>query len=251
MPAAGMRYERIGQGYANRRREDPRLRHLIHEALDGMHTLVNIGAGAGSYEPSDRDVVAVEPSAVMVAQRPPGSAPVVRAIADRLPLADDSVDAAMTILSLHHWHPDQRAGVMEMRRVARHRVIVVTVDPEVSGRMWLMADYLPEVVELDHRIFPSPSTIAGWLGNPAEIRVVPISRDTPDGTLMSFWAHPERVLDPDARNVTSGFARQPARVIERVVASVSRDLDNGNWDRRHGQLRELEEFDAGLRLIVA
>lgn len=251
MPATGMRYESIGHGYANRRREDPRLSQLIHEALDGMRSVVNVGAGAGSYEPSDREVLAVEPSAVMLAQRPPGSAQAIRAVADRLPLADDCVDAAMTILSLHHWHPDQQAGVMEMRRVARHRIVIATVDPQVSGEMWLMADYLTEVAELDHRIFPKPSTIAGWLGSSAGIYVVPISRDTPDGTLMSFWAHPERVLDSEARNVTSGFARQPAPVIERVVASVSRDLDNGDWDRRHGHLRELREFDAGLRLIVA
>lgn len=251
MPAPGMRYEHIGHGYANRRREDPLLKHLIQDALNDVNSIVNVGAGAGSYEPVDRDVLAVEPSAVMVAQRPPGSAPAIRAVADRLPLADDSVDAAMTILSLHHWHPYQQAGVMEMRRVARHKVIIVTVDPDVSGRMWLMADYLREVADLDHRIFPTPSTIAGWLGKAADIRIVPISRDTPDGTLMSFWAHPERVLDAEARNVTSGFARQPAQVIERVVNAVSRDLDNGDWDRRHGHLRELKEFDAGLRLIVA
>lgn len=247
----GRRYDAIGAGYAERRREDPRLARLVLRALGGARSVVNVGAGAGSYEPRDRAVVPVEPSSLMARQRTAERPAPLRAVARRLPLRDASVDAAMTVLSLHHWHPRPREGVREMARVARDRVVIVTIDPRVSGRMWLMAEYLPEVAELDHRIFPLPETIRAWLGGGTEVATVPVHRDTPDGTLLSFWAHPERVLDPGARAATSGFARQPDAVVERVVRQVARDLESGAWDRRHGRLRELEELDAGLRLIVA
>src|SRR4051812_6372531 len=150
------RYDRIGRGYAGTRREDPQLRARIHAALGGARTVVNVGAGAGSYEPRDRHVIAVEPSDVMAAQRPPELAPAIRAGAEALPLHDASVDAAMAVITLHHWDRGRERGVRELRRVARGPVVIVTFDPEVSGEMWLMADYLPEVAELDRRIFPSP-----------------------------------------------------------------------------------------------
>lgn len=244
------RYDRIGSGYAARRREDPGLMRRIASALGDARSVVNVGAGAGSYEPRDRAVIAVEPSHVMVAQRDPAR-PAVRGSAQALPLHDESVDAAMTVLSLHHWHPEQRQGVREMCRVARDVVVIVTIDAAVSARVWLMADYLHEVRELDLRIFPAPEAVAGWLDRPASIEVVPVHRDTPDHTLLSFWAHPERVLDARARAATSGFARQPPEVVRRVVDAVAADLRDGSWDRRHGALRGLEEYDAGLRLIVA
>jgi hypothetical protein len=138
-----------------------------------------------------------------------------------------------------------------MRRVARGPVAILTFDPQVSARMWLIADYLPEVAELDRRTCPSPATLARWLDGEVDVREVPISRDTPDWTLGSFWAHPERVLDAQARNATSGFARMPPAVVNRVVEAVERDLHDGTWDARHGHLRELDEYDAGLRLLVS
>ena len=245
-----MLYDAIGDGYAARRREDPRLRARIHAALGPARSVVNVGAGAGSYEPTDRAVFAIEPSAVMAAQRPP-SRPAIRASAERLPLHDRSVDAAMTVLSLHHWHPHAEAGVREMCRVTRDAIVIVTIDAEVSGRMWLMADYLHEVRDLDLEIFPPIDTLLGWLDRPARVEVVPITRDSPDHNLLSFWAHPERVLDAEARHATSGFARQPPEVVARVVAAVTRDLASGAWARRHGGLRELDELDVGLRLIRA
>lgn len=244
------RYDRIGHGYAALRREDPRLKRRIRAALGDAETVVNVGAGAGSYEPQDLHVIAVEPSAVMAAQRP-RRRPAIRASAEALPLADKSVDAAMTVLSLHHWHPAQAQGVREMCRVARDTVVIVTVDAEVSTAMWLMADYLPEVGALDREIFPTIDTIVGWLDRPAQVDEIPVPRDTPDQTLMSFWAHPERVLDEAARQATSGFARQPADVVQRVVASVASDLRSGRWDARHGALRALDEYDAGLRMVFA
>jgi SAM-dependent methyltransferase len=244
------RYDVIGRGYARTRREDPRRAARIAAALGDARSVVNVGAGAGSYEPRDRPVVAIEPSDVMAAQRPPELAPAIRASAGALPLRDGAVDAAMAVLSLHHWDAEQERGVREMRRVARGPVVIVTYDPRVSGRMWLMADYLPEVAQLDLRIFPSPRRIAAWLGGAVHVEELPIARDTPDWMLGSFWAHPERVLDADARAATSGFARMPPAVVERVVEAVGRDLASGEWDRRHGHLRDLAELDVGLRLIV-
>ncbi|MGN6870134.1 MAG: class I SAM-dependent methyltransferase [Solirubrobacteraceae bacterium] len=245
------RYERIGLGYARTRREDPRLAERIDRALGDARTVVNVGAGAGSYEPHDRDVIAIEPSDVMAAQRPPELGPAIRASAGALPLRDQSVDAAMAILSVHHWDAEQERGVREMRRVARGPVVILTYDAEVSGQMWLMADYLPEVAELDRRIFPSADALGGWLGGSLRVETIEIPDDTPDWMLGSFWAHPERVLDPVARAATSGFARMNEAVIDRVVEAVRRDLESGAWDRRHGHLREQRSFDAGLRLIIS
>lgn len=250
MSELGTRYERIGHGYARLRREDPRIAARIEAALGDARTVVNVGAGAGSYEPRGRHVIAVEPSDVMAAQRPAALPPAIKATAGRLPLRDDSVDAAMAIVTVHHWDREQEAGVRELRRVARGPVVILTYLPEVSNRMWLVQDYVPEVGELDRRIFPDVDQLATWLGDATRIEPVPIHRDSPDWMFGSFWAHPERVLDPEARSVTSGFARLPAETVRRVEAALAADLRSGEWDRRHGHLRELESLDVGLRLVV-
>jgi SAM-dependent methyltransferase len=248
---ATTRYDAIGAGYATTRREDPELRAQLHAALGDARTVVNVGAGAGSYEPRDRHVIAIEPSDVMAAQRPPGLAPAIRATADALPLRDDSVDAAMAVVTVHHWDEGLEAGVRELRRVARGPVVILTYDARVSGAMWLMRDYLPEVAALDDAIFPAPERLAAWLGGDVEVRELALHRDCLDWMLGSFWAHPERVLDPAARAGTSGFARMEPAVVERAVAAVAADLASGAWDERHGALRALERYDVGLRLIVA
>lgn len=245
------RYDTIGHGYSQTRREDPRFRAQIHAALGNARTVVNVGAGTGAYEPPNRYVIAIEPSDVMAAQRSRDLAPAIRASAGSIPLRDRSVDASMAVLSVHHWDEEREQGVRELRRVARGVVVILTYDAIVSGAMWLMADYLPEVAALDLRIFPPPEQLAEWLGGDVRISKLPIPRDTPDWMLGSFWAHPERVLDPNARAATSGFARMSADVVDRVVADVSRDLASGLWDRRHGHLRNLDELDVGLRLVVA
>ena len=245
------RYDRIGEGYALTRRGDPAIAAAVRAALGDAGSVVNVGAGAGSYEPADLDVIAVEPSDVMAAQRPPTLPAAIRASAGDLPLRDDSVDAAMALVTIHHWDDELERGVRELRRVARDTVVILTYDPLVSSEMWLLADYLHEAAELDRRTFPAPELVAGWLGGRTRIDVVPIPRDTPDWMLGSFWAHPERVLNERARNATSGFARLDASVVDRVVRDVRRDLESGAWDERHGHLRALDEYDAGLRLIVA
>lgn len=246
-----LRYDTIGHDYSRFRREDPQIRARIRAGLGDAASVVNVGAGTGSYEPADLEVVAIEPSAVMVAQRPRTLATAIRATAEALPLRDKSVDAAMAVVTLHHWGDAREAGVAELARVARKRVAILTYDAEVSAAMWLMADYLPEVAELDRAIFPEPARIASWLGSNTQIETVPLSRDTPDWMLGSYWAHPERVLDASARAATSGFARMPAAVVDRVVEAVARDLRNGAWDARHGHLRTLDDHDVGLRLIIA
>jgi SAM-dependent methyltransferase len=243
-------YDRIGRGYARTRREDPRLAQRIHRALGDSRSVINVGAGAGSYEPRDRYVIAIEPSDIMARQRPPDLPPAIRASAGALPLRDQSVDAAMAVLTLHHWDQEQEQGVRELRRVARGEVVILTYDPEVSGQMWLMADYLPEVAALDHRIMPTMDALASWLGGTTRVEIVEIPDDTPDWTLGSFWAHPERVLDPAARNATSGFARMPPAIVDRVAKAVRQDLDSGAWERRHGHLRALRTFDVGFRLLI-
>jgi SAM-dependent methyltransferase len=247
----GRRYERIGHGYAAVRREDPRIAVAILEALGGARTVVNVGAGAGSYEPRDRRVIAIEPSDVMAAQRPRELAPAIRATAATLPLRDRDVDAAMAILTVHHWDAEQERGVRELRRVARGPVVILTFDAEISGRMWLVTDYLPQVGELDRRIFPTIAQLTEWLGPDTSVQTIEVPADTPDWTFAAFWAHPERVLDPAARAATSGFARTDPIVVEQVVARVRADLQSGAWDARHGHLRRLDAYDAGLRLVVS
>jgi SAM-dependent methyltransferase len=244
-------YDSIGHDYGRTRREDPRIAARIRRALGDARTVVNVGAGTGSYEPRDRHVVAIEPSDVMAAQRPRDVAPAIRASAGALPLRDGSVDAAMAVLTIHHWDDEQEGGVRELRRVARGPVVILTYDPRISARMWLMAEYLHEVRELDLAIFPPPERVAEWLGGSAEIETVPSARDTEDWNLGSFWAHPERVLDAGARGATSGFARMAPTVVDRVIAAVAHDLADGTWDERHGGLRSLEAYDVGMRLVTA
>jgi SAM-dependent methyltransferase len=187
----------------------------------------------------------------MAAQQPSRRRPVVRASADALPFHDDAFDAAMAILSVHHWDDAQVKGLAELRRVAGGPVLVVTVDIGVCGDMWLMRDYLPEIAELDRRIFPPLDQLGSWMGGDVSVEVMPITADTPDSHLASYWAPPERVLDADARNATSGFARMPEHVVQRAVAQLRHDLESGVWDRRNGHLWSRDECDVGLRLLVS
>jgi SAM-dependent methyltransferase len=244
------RYDVIGAGYARTRRRDPVLAARIDAALGDARTVVDVGAGTGNYEPAGRHVIAVEPSDVMAAQRPRGLAPAIRASAGDLPLRDDAVDAAQAVLTIHHWGDTVERGVRELRRVARGPVVIVTFDAEVCAELWLVRDYLPEVAERDRRDFPTMAQLAAWLGAGTRVETVPVSRDTPDWTFASFWAHPERVLDDAARAATSGFARLQAAVEARAVAALRHDLADGTWDARHGHLRDLDAYDAGLRLVI-
>jgi len=242
-------YDDIGAGYSKLRRPDPRIAAAIHAALGDAATVVNVGAGAGSYEPLDRWVLAVEPSRVMVAQRPPGSAPAVVADAEALPLADDTVDAAMASMSLHHWC-DWRAGVAEMQRVARKRIVLFSWDPEACD-FWLTREYVPWLLEWDATRFPTMTQMREALPG-AIIDVVPIAADCQDGFLGAWWARPEAYLDPDVQRSNSLFALGPDRDrLDRALARLADDLRSGAWDARHADLRTHGSADLGYRLITA
>jgi SAM-dependent methyltransferase len=242
----GALYDSIGRGYAARRRPDPRVAARIRAALGDAGSVVNVGAGTGSYEPADRRVVAVEPSEVMVRQRAPGAAPAVRATAGSLPFRDRSFDAALASLTVHHW-PDWRHGVDEMRRVARRRVVVFTWDADSPG-FWLTDDYFPTIIPTDRATFPSLGELADALGG-AEVVPVPIPAECSDGFLGAYWRRPAAYLDPGVRAAISAFARipDPAAALARLAA----ELEDGSWERRHGRHLPHDELDLGYRLVVA
>lgn len=249
MSAGGVRYDTIGHGYSAQRRADPRIGAAVHQALGDARTVVNVGAGTGSYEPTDRPVIPVEPSTAMTLQRDPALPPAVLGVAESLPLADDTADAAMAIMTMHHW-ADVDRGLAELVRVARRRIVLLTIDTEVAANTWLFRDYIPEAAERDRREFPAISRLVATFNFPARVLTVPVPADCTDGFALALWNRPEMVLDPAVRAATSGFARMdPAREAA-AVNRLARDLENGNWERRHGHLRGLPEFDVGLRLIV-
>jgi SAM-dependent methyltransferase len=239
-------YDRIGLGYARHRRPDPRIAARIAAALGDAATVVNVGAGAGSYEPVDRRVVAVDPSLRMIRQRPVGAAAAIRATAERLPFRAGSFDAALAVLTLHHWR-DWRRGVAELRRVARDRVVIFTWDPDGPG-FWLVREYFPEVPASDRVSFPSLDELTRALG-PLDIRPVPVPHDCSDGFLGAYWRRPERYLDPGARGAISGLAGVPPD--DPRLRRLARDLEDGSWARRHRELATLQELDLGYRLVTA
>ncbi len=241
--------ERLGGGYAAQRRPDPRIAAQIRRALGDARRIVNVGAGAGSYEPADLVVVAVEPSAVMRAQRPPGAAACVAAQAEALPFADREFDAALAVLTVHHWG-DWRAGCAELRRVAR-RCVVLTWDPAVATSFWLVAEYVPDLLDTDRRRFPA--TLADQVRALGAGRVEPVlvPHDCTDGFLGAHWRTPERYLDPTVRRGMSVFAKTPAEHVRAGLARLADDLRSGAWAERHRDLLGLTEVDIGYRLLVA
>lgn len=241
------RYDDLGAGYARERRADPRVASYVTAALGTARTVVNVGAGTGNYEPRDRQVVAVEPSTVMIEQRPPSAAPVVRAAAEALPLSTQSCDAAMTVLSIHHWS-DLELGFAEMRRVAPCQV-VLTFDPSRTPEFWLLKDYLPGWVELDASM-PAIADVEKLLRNVRSVEEVPIPADCTDGFAGAFWNRPERYLDPAVQRANSLMARTPAPILDQAMARLRDDVATGIWDERHGHLRKLRQIDLGYRLIV-
>ena len=243
----GLLYDSIGKGYTAVRREDPRLAARIRAALGDARTVVNVGAGAGAYEPGDLDVVAVEPSETMIAQRPQGAARVVRAHAEELPFEDGSFDAAMGVLTDHHW-ADHARGIAEMSRVAR-RVVLFTWDPETIADAWVVRDYFPVVEEQA----PDMHRFARILDHlrRARVETVPIPHDCLDGFFHAYWRRPEAYLSDEVRAGISIFAAMEPADVEKGVKRLRRDLESGEWMRRHGHLMDMDELDLGYRLVVA
>jgi SAM-dependent methyltransferase len=239
----GAIYDGIGEGYALRRRPDPRIASAIQAALADARTVVNVGAGAGSYEPADRIVQAVEPSELMISQRPREAAPCVRGSAENLPFASDAFDAAMAVLTIHHWS-DWRAGLKEMRRVALRRIVLLTFDAGASD-FWLTRDYFPDLIALDRRIMPTLDDLAQELG-PFQAAPVCIPHDCVDGFLGAYWRRPHLYLDPMVRRSMSSFARIDA---DKGLKRLASDLKSGAWRERYAHLLVLEELDLGYRLL--
>ncbi|WP_437896473.1 class I SAM-dependent methyltransferase [Sorangium sp. So ce124] len=241
-------YDRIGAGYSATRRTEPRIEALIRGALGDARSVVNVGAGAGAYEPTDREVLAVEPSAAMIAQRPLGAAPALQATAERLPLPDQSFDAALAVNTLHHW-TDLRAGLRELRRVARKRIVIFMRDPPSGEPFWLTEDYLPAldpsrrnsaIVDVIREELPSVKSLPFQL-----------PRDCADGLFAAYWGRPEMYLDAEVRRNISNFALAEEGDVAKGLAWLRADLASGEWDRKYGALRRLESLDLGHRVLLA
>jgi SAM-dependent methyltransferase len=241
-------YERGGRAYATIRRTDPRIAALVHTALGPARTVLNVGAGAGSYEPPDRYVVALEPSAAMRAQRPVDSVPALQGVAGHLPFDDRSFDASMAMVTVHQW-PDMRAGLREMRRVTRGPVVVLSFDGDALDRFWL-ADYVPELIEAERRRYPDPVAIGQALGPGATVSAVPVPSDCLDGFTEAYFARPEAFLEDAVRRSQSAWGFIDDGVEQRFVERLRDDLESGAWDERYGSLRKQDTFEGALRLIV-
>ena len=242
-------YDTIGGGYTAGRRAEPRIAARLAAALAGADSVLNVGAGTGSYEPDDRPVVAVEPSPVMLAQRPAGAAPAVRAAAEALPFGDGAFGAAMAVLSLHHW-ADQERGLAEMRRVARGPVVLFGGTEPTLNTSWWLHDYFPATRRLVHGRNVPAGRIAAVLGPLVQVPV-PIPADCADGFEAAYWRRPAAILDPAVWQATSALSLTGAADREAGMARLAADLDSGEWQRRYGHLLALDELDLGYRVLIA
>jgi SAM-dependent methyltransferase len=246
-------YDSIGRAYASTRHADPRIAAAISAALGDARTVLNVGAGAGNYEPRDRELVALEPSEVMIAQRPAGAARVVRGRAEHLPFEDGSFDAVMAVLSDHHW-TDRDRGLRELRRVARERVVLFNANPGEFELFWLTAEYLPEAFELVPPRYRAP---AAWEQGLREIlgeiviTPVPVPHDCTDGFYSAYWRRPEAYLEPDVRAGISVFAQLSSGAVRRAVDALGADLETGRWHERHLELLTMDELHLGYYVITA
>ena len=247
--AGDVDYGTIGQGYAGFRQPDPRIAARLHAALGDAAHVLNIGAGAGSYEPQDRRVTPVEPSAEMRAQRPSHLAPAVDAVAEALPFDDGTFDAAMASFTVHQWG-DLDRGLAELARVTRGPVVILTCLPELVEDFWL-ADYAPEVLAAEARRYPGADRLAAGLGRCVQVLPVPIPLDCRDGFNEAYFGRPEMLLIPQARRACSSWSVVGEEVAERGVAALESALRSGAWDRAHGALRQSEIWHGSLRLVVA
>ena len=241
-------YDTHGRTYARHRRTDPRIAARIHAALGDARTVVNVGAGTGSYEPEERWVLAVEPSATMRAQRGGTAAPAIAARAESLPFDDDAIDAAMACITIHHWEPPE-TGLAEMRRIARGPVVVFTF--ELDALPGWQQDYLAPGLEMERPRFPSIERVAAALGGHVRVERVATPGDCLDGFFEAFWRRPEALLDPGVRGCQSMWAWLPAGVEEAIVRRLADDLASGAWDAVHGHLRARDRYDGSLRLVIS
>jgi SAM-dependent methyltransferase len=242
-------YAAIAVDYANVRRPDPRIGVQLAAAIDDARTVINVGAGTGSYEPTDRHVVAVEPSVEMRARRDPALPPAIDATAAALPFDDDSFEAALAVFTIHHW-PDLDAGLAEVRRVTSGPVVIMTADPAALGDLWL-AEYAPEFHATEQRRYPPLDRIAAALGGSLDVRPLRIPLDCTDGFADAFYGRPEAMLDPGVRNAQSAWSFVDADAEARFAERLRADLDSGAWRERFGHLRTQPEFEGSIRILTA
>jgi SAM-dependent methyltransferase len=239
-------YDEIGRTYGRTRRPDPRIAARISAAIGPSATVVSVGAGTGSYEPPGT-VLAVEPSAAMIAQRPPGAAPAVQAAAEAIPLGDGACDVALAVLTIHHWS-DLEAGFAELRRVGRRQVLL-TWDPAYAEALWLVTDYLPRLADVNRRRFPALERLVDLLGGEARVETVSVPHDCADGFQGAFWRRPEAYLDPLVRAGISDFALLSEAEEQTALERLEDDLGSGAFRARHADLLALDELDLGYRLL--
>lgn len=243
-------YDRFGQKYSGHRQTDPRIAEYVNRELAEAKTVLNVGAGAGSYEPADRYLIAVEPSVTMREQRLKcNKVPAINAKADNLPFDDNSFDASMAMVTIHHW-PDIEKGLKELRRVTRHQVVIMTFDPEQLDNFW-NAEYFPEVIEVEKARYPQIDYIKNCLGGNCKVVPVPIPLDCKDGFQEAFYGRPEVFLEKEVRLSQSAWGFISDEDQERIVNRLRLDLENGNWDKKYGHYRKQEYFTCALRLIVS
>ena len=237
-------YDQIGHDYAAQRRPDLRIQAAIENQLQGVSTLLNIGAGTGSYEPENLSVTAAEPSAKMIFQRRDRSN-VVQARAEALPFSDNSFDAATAFLTVHHWH-DIEKGLEECARAIRKRLVILTCDPESEG-FWLSQDYFPGLLDLDQKIFPEMDQLRKWMGN-ISIHPLPIPADCTDGFLGAYWRRPGAYIEEKVRAGMSSFSR--IAEVDRGLDRLRGDIASGVWMQKYGHLLKVDDLDIGYRLVV-
>jgi SAM-dependent methyltransferase len=241
-------YDQIGTTYTHKRMPDPRIAAAIENALEGCTSVLNVGAGAGSYEPRSGNVLAVEPSRVMIAQRPKGSAPVVQARAEALPFPDQTFDAVLCVLTVHHW-ADQSRGLAECRRVSRDRVVFFTIDLDQASGFWLY-DYFPTLLAIDAQIFPRIDRFSEAYG-PVEVTPVLVPDDCRDGFLGAYWRRPGAYLDALVRGSISTFSKLARVDLDIGLDALRSDIDSGAWSERYSGIETREAIDLGYRLISA
>jgi SAM-dependent methyltransferase len=241
-------YDKSGSGYSRYRKADPEIEKLIHSSLGDAKTVLNAGAGTGSYEPHDRYVIPVEPSETMRRQRPTGSAPVLNCLAEELPFDDNSFDASMAVLTIHHW-PNILRGIQEIRRVAKGPVVIVTFDMDNASEYWLY-NYAPGIVEADKKRFPSINFILNALGGKSEVSQIPVPADCKDFFQEGLYARPEAFLVDEIRKTQSGWSFLPAGEEQKAVQKLKKELESGEWDKKYGHFRTMPHLLCALRLIV-
>ena len=241
------RYDTIGRGYARFRQPDPRIAAAIDEALGDAASILGVGSGTGSYEPPHRRVVALEPSRTMIDQRPDDAPPVVQGVAEHLPFRDACIDAALAVLTTHHWR-DHLAGLRELARVSERQVIL-TWDPKMFARFWLVADYLPEIAAHEARLATLDAVTDAL--EVIDVRPIPIPADCADGFCGAYWRRPAIYLDADARQAISAFARCDPTNVARAMRRLDDDLASGRWARRYRRVATIDALDLGYRLVIS